>query len=250
LLGQVNPECMYVDDRRDNAALSAAFAGLSTALIADGCLRAGVEVRALPSSLRPLAARLHGAGRALPVRHAGSVDIFLEALGAAQPGDIMAIDDGGRTHEACIGDLIVLELQAAGLAGVVIWGSHRDSAELRAIGLPVLSLGSCPVGPRSVRQRAADALQDAQMGDVVVSREDILFADDDGVVAVNITDVDTVLGAARAIADTERAQAAAMRAGTTLRTQLDFPMYLSRRADDPAYTFRVHLRRIGGAVEE
>jgi 4-hydroxy-4-methyl-2-oxoglutarate aldolase len=51
----------------------------------------------------------------LPVRHYGSVDIFLEAIGAAEPGDILVIDNGGRMDEACIGDLAVLEVQAFGL---------------------------------------------------------------------------------------------------------------------------------------
>jgi 4-hydroxy-4-methyl-2-oxoglutarate aldolase len=41
-----------------------------------------------------------------------------------------------------------------------------------------------------------------------------------------------------------------MRAGTTLRAQMDFASYLARRATDPSYTFRVHLRGIGGEIEE
>jgi len=46
----------------------------------------------------------HIAGRVLPVRHYGSVDVFLEAMGMAQPGDILVIDKGGRMDEGCIGD--------------------------------------------------------------------------------------------------------------------------------------------------
>ena len=41
-----------------------------------------------------------------------------------------------------------------------------------------------------------------------------------------------------------------MRTGETLRAQTAFDDYLARRADDPSYTFRRHLRRIGGAIEE
>ena len=40
------------------------------------------------------------------------------------------------------------------------------------------------------------------------------------------------------------------RAGETLRDQTAFATYLTRRAADPTYTFRHHLRRVGGAVEE
>jgi regulator of RNase E activity RraA len=80
------------------------------------------------------------AGRACPARHVGSVDIFLEALEAAAPGDVLVVDSGGRLDEACVGDLVVLEAQAAGLEGIMIWGLHRDTADIRTIGLPVFSL--------------------------------------------------------------------------------------------------------------
>jgi 4-hydroxy-4-methyl-2-oxoglutarate aldolase len=234
----------------DNATLRTAFASLSTALIADACLRVGSDLRVLPQSLRRLAPGLPLAGRALPIRHAGSVDIFLEALTDARPGDIALIDNDALTDEACIGDLVALEMQTAGMAGAIIWGCHRDTAELAAIGLPVISLGACPAGPGGVRVRADDALTCARIGGVPVRRSDLLFADDDGIVVVGEAIVSAVLDAARQIAETERVQAAAVRAGTTLRAQLDFASYLARHAVDPSYTFRVHLRGIGGEIEE
>jgi 4-hydroxy-4-methyl-2-oxoglutarate aldolase len=239
-----------MDDAPDNATVRAQFAPLSTALIADACQRVGAEVRVLPHPLRPIAPASRFAGRALPARHAGSVDIFLEALSDAHLGDVAAIDNGALMDEACIGDLIALEMQAAGIAGAVIWGCHRDTAELAAIGLPIASLGSCPAGPRGARDRADDALVCAHFGGVAVRRTDFLFSDGDGIVAVGEAEVGAVLAVARGIADTERAQAAAVRAGTTLRAQLDFASYLARRAADPSYTFRVHLRGIGGEIEE
>jgi regulator of RNase E activity RraA len=38
-------------------------------------------------------------------------------------------------------------LRAAGVEGMVIWGLHRDTADIRAIGLPVFSLGAIPLAP-------------------------------------------------------------------------------------------------------
>jgi regulator of RNase E activity RraA len=87
------------------------------------------------------------AGRVCPARHAGSVDAFLEAFEMAAPGDVLVVDNGGRLDEACVGDLVALEAQAAGVEGMVIWGLHRDTADIRAIGLPVFSLGAIPTGP-------------------------------------------------------------------------------------------------------
>jgi 4-hydroxy-4-methyl-2-oxoglutarate aldolase len=49
---------------------------------------------------------------------------------------------------------------------------------------------------------------------------------------------------------TEREQARRIRSGQSLRQQTAFDDYLAQRAADPSYTFRQHLRRIGGAIEE
>jgi 4-hydroxy-4-methyl-2-oxoglutarate aldolase len=61
---------------------------------------------------------------------------------------------------------------------------------------------------------------------------------------------DPVLAAARQIGEVERDQARRIREGQTLRQQTAFDDYLAQRAADPSYTFRQHLRRTGGAIEE
>jgi len=48
----------------------------------------------------------------------------------------------------------------------------------------------------------------------------------------------------------ERRQAERIKTGEPLRQQLKFASYLKTRAADPDYTFRQHLREIGGAIEE
>jgi regulator of RNase E activity RraA len=189
-------------------------------------------------------------GRALPARHYGSVDIFLEALEQAEKGDVLVIDDGGGNKAACVGDLIVREAQAAGIAGLVVWGLHRDHAELVEIGLPIFSYGRTPLGPARVEAQETDALTSARFGETAVSSDDFVFADDDGAVFVSRDELDSVLAAALAIYDTERRQAERIESGTTLRAQTHFDEYLELRAEDPAYTFRRHLREVGGAIEE
>jgi regulator of RNase E activity RraA len=234
----------------DSQRLRDAFSPLSTAVAADAILRVKVPVRVAPAGVRALRAGTRLVGRVLPARHYGSVDVFLEAMTAARAGDVLVIDNGGRTDEACIGDLIVLEARARGLAGLIVWGLHRDTPDLADIGLPVFSYGPCPFGPRRLDAREPGALRSARVGGFSVSTDDVVFADDDGVLFVPADRAEAVLAAARAIHQTERRQAERIRAGTTLHEQLGLDRYLARRAADPAFTLRDHLREIGGAIEE
>jgi regulator of RNase E activity RraA len=223
---------------------------LPAAAVADASVRLGRPIRLGPAELRRLVPGPPLNGPARPVRHAGSVDAFFEALELAAPGEVMVIDNAGRRDEGCIGDLSGLEIRDAGIAGVVVWGLHRDSRELVEIGLPVWSLGTCPVGPLGARPREADALLRARVGEVVVEPGDIVVADDDGVLFVAAAEWDEIAGAAALIVEVERRQADLARAGQRLRDQYDFGAYLARRAADPAYTFRDYLRTRGAAIEE
>lgn len=225
------------------------FAALSTPLVADACLRLGIPVRCGPPALRALVPGQRIAGRVLPARHAGSVDVFLEAATTAQLGDVLVIDNGGRVDEACLGDLGMLDALAAGITGAVIWGLHRDSADLVAIGAPVFSLGATPTGPQRLDPRHPDALASARIGDHVVTTADAVFGDEDGVLFVPLDRADEVLATAEAIAVVERRQAELIRFGTSLREQVRFDAYLAARAAHPELTFRDHLRGVGGEIE-
>ena len=225
------------------------FATLTTAHAADACVRLGVPVRCGPAPLHAVAPGGRLAGRACPARHAGSVDVFLEAFEGAAPGDVLVVDNGGRQDESCVGDLVVLEAHTAGLDGIVIWGLHRDTADIREIGLPVFSLGAVPTGPLRLDERPEGALEEATVGEWTVSRADLVLADDDGVLFVPAAHADDLFTTAEAIRDTERKQAELMRAGASLRSQVRFAAYLARRRQTPELTLRDHLRDVGGAIE-
>src|SRR6516162_1832733 len=139
----------------DATGMAALFQDLTTAHVADACVRARAEVRCAPCDLRALCPSYRLVGRVRPARHYGSVDIFLEALENASPGEVLVIDNSGRRDEACVRDLIALESKLAGLSVMIIWGLHRDTQELLEIGLPMFTLGECPTGPLRLDPREA-----------------------------------------------------------------------------------------------
>jgi 4-hydroxy-4-methyl-2-oxoglutarate aldolase len=222
----------------------------TTPFIADACALLQVPIRLGPAHIKPVRAQMKVAGAACPAKHAGSTDVFLEAIALANPGDVLVIDNVGRVDEGCIGDLVAGEAHVAGLAGIVVYGAHRDTAAIDAIGIPLWSLGTCPAGPQEARTRSAHALEAASLGGhVTVTRDDVVFADVDGVVVVARADLARVMAAAQDIATREQAQAARLLKGERLRDQLQLERYLSRRQSEPSHTFRDHLKSLGGAIE-
>jgi regulator of RNase E activity RraA len=133
---------------------------------------------------------------------------------------------------------------------MIVWGCHRDTVELSVMGFPVFSYGPCPVGPLQGAQQEAEALSTAKFGTIVVEPRDIVFADDDGVIFAPGQGIEQLLQTAMEIKETERRQVEKTKAGETLHSQLQFEAYLAKRQDDRTYSFRQHLRELGGAIEE
>ena len=80
-----------------------AFAGLSTPLVADACVRCGVPLRAAPAGIRAVVAGQRVAGRVLPVRHYGS-PAGPGRLDEREPGALATARFGA--HLASSGDIV------------------------------------------------------------------------------------------------------------------------------------------------
>ena len=221
--------------------------GIGAAHVADALIKLGLPKRFARPGTKPAFAIPHLViGPALPVRHFGAIDVFLAAFERAPAGAILVIDNQGRLDEGCIGDLNAIEAQKAGLTAIVIDGAHRDTAQLREIGLPVFSLGSIPYGPTAMRPATPGAVM---LGDTAVTEQDTIVADEDGVIMVETSRLEEVLAGAAEIARREETQRAAMDEGRSLREQLKFQDFLREREKNPALSFRDHVTRVRRATE-
>lgn len=221
----------------------------TTPHLADGCLRTGVPIRFAPAGVQALVPNMRCAGRACPVRHVGSIDIFFEVFDKANPGDVLVIDNGGRLDEACIGDIVLLEAASAGITGIVIWGLHRDSKELTEIGFPVFSLGALPTGPQRLHARPPNVFSQATVGQHCITSDDFVVADANGVLFLPQDRIVDIVAAATVYREIEARQLQAMRNGKSYRAQVRFGEYLARKTQDANYNFRQHLKQIEAAGE-
>ena len=106
----------------------------STANISDGNHRSPCV-----DGIRPLVPGVRMVGRAVTVRTCpGDWAKPVEAIDVAEPGSVIVVEAGG-VPPAIWGELATNSAIQKGLAGVVIDGAVRDSADIRALGFPVFT---------------------------------------------------------------------------------------------------------------
>ena len=123
------------------------------------------------------------AGRALVVRTiAGDWAKPVEAIDKAKKGEIIVIDNGGRTDVAPWGELATWSCVSKGVAGVVIDGAVRDIDGIKETGVAMFAKAVCPNAgePKGFGEIGAEIVccgQNVRNGDWIV-------ADESGVVVV------------------------------------------------------------------
>jgi 4-hydroxy-4-methyl-2-oxoglutarate aldolase len=188
------------------------------------------------------------AGTVLPLQYDGAPERFFQVLENAKSGDVLVLDNAGRQDESCMGDVMACELRNAGLGGLIIWGLHRDTEVLIKMGWPIFSIGTHPCA--NTRDATDTALaRTAKCGEAVVSSDDFVVGDRDGVVFIDSKEMPRVIEAALSIADREARLISKMEGGTSLRTQLDYDGFVRRRCNDPSRSFRDHIKDLSRPTE-
>ncbi len=127
---------------------------------------------------------------------------MLDAIDNAKPGTVyvMVLEDGA--DYAGIGALMATAMKYRGMAGAVIDGSVRDTPQIHRLQFPVFSRGVAPSTTIN-HFRVAGVNVPVTCAGARVSPNDIVVADEDGVVVVPRAKAEEVLKKAQALDDTE-----------------------------------------------
>jgi len=170
--------------------------------------------------LRPMHKEGKLAGPAFTVRTAAGDNLLVhKALDTAQRGDVIVVDAGGWLDNAIIGELMMSRARQRGVAGIVIWGAIRDSAEIAAGMYPVYAAGVTHRGP--YKNGPGEINVPVVVGGMPVNPGDIIIGDADGLVAVPQEQAERVLASAKSILEKETASMKQILAGTVDRSWVD-----------------------------
>ena len=170
--------------------------------------------------LRPMHKEGKLAGPAFTVKTAAGDNLLVHrALDTARPGDVIVVDAGGWLDNAIIGELMMSRAKQRGVAGIVIWGAIRDSAEIGAGTYPVFAAGVTHRGP--YKNGPGEINVPIVIGGMPVNPGDIIIGDADGLVAVPQESAERILASAKSILEKETASMKQILAGTVDRSWVD-----------------------------
>jgi 4-hydroxy-4-methyl-2-oxoglutarate aldolase len=192
---------------------------MATTNLADASDKVGVRTAVL--GIRPTYECPKVIGRAVTVKitAAGMLKskshLGVGAINAADPGDVICIDNRGDVYNNCWGEVLSMGAKMKGVSGVVVDGAARDIDACKEFGFPVYARAVIPITARGrIMEESFNVV--IRLGDVQVRPGDIIVADVNGVVAIPVEKLDEVLGAAEEILKKEEAMVAELRKGVPI----------------------------------
>ncbi len=214
---------------RPPAAAVAALAGFATTQIAD----CGGPVGVVGPGLGGIAGGAEFCGPAVTLwTRPGDILFVLKVPDVTRPGDVVAVDGGGRADAAVLGDIVSGALARRGVVGVVVDGAVRDVEGIDEVGLPTFARGTHPATGSNEGPGAINV--PVQVGGVVVRPGDVVRGDASGVVVVPREHLDTVIALTRTVEQREAAWRQAVADGVTLAAATGVDAVIAERSDAAA----------------
>lgn len=141
----------------------------------------------------------HFCGTAFTVRYepedgnGGGLGSFVEQV---EPGQVVILDNYGRTDCTVWGGLTSTYAMHHGFAATVINGVFRDSDAVRGLGYNIFAIGSC-MSTGKGRTRCVEIGGRLCISGVSINAGDIILGDGDGVICVPIELAEKVLSVAK-----------------------------------------------------
>ncbi|MDR1308962.1 MAG: S-adenosylmethionine--2-demethylmenaquinone methyltransferase, partial [Deltaproteobacteria bacterium] len=147
---------------------------------------------ALDVSIKPIARGMRICGRAVTVScPPGDNLMLIKAISLSGPGDVIVLNSGRVANAGPFGEVLAIECLTKGINGFLTSGSVRDSQAIIALGFSVFAAG---VSVRGTAKASLGTINHAICcGDVVINPGDIILGDDDGAVAIPLSEAERVL---------------------------------------------------------
>lgn len=200
------------------------FREVDTTAICD----ADKTTRVLDSAIRLRSAQPLIFGPACTVRCRDDFLAVLRAIEAAEPGNVIVVDGGGR-EVALAGEVFARGAVARRLGGIIVDGGYRDIAYVSGCPLPIYSRFVTPMAGTTVE--LGESQVPVTCGGVTVNPGDMILADEEGVIVLDPHRVDELLKAAATIKATEARLVERLDAGGTLSDGLNLAEHVEALRD-------------------
>ena len=190
---------VYTDFQRPSKELVERFRGIPMTNLSD-CMNRLFVMR---SRIHAIGRQKRILGTAFTIKVApGDNLLFNKALGMAEPGDVIVVDDCGNLDRSVCGDIMYRTAKARGIAGFVVDGSVRDVDYLAESDFPVFAAGITGKGP--YKNGPGEINTCISCGGQVVRPGDIITGDEDGVLVIRPEDAEDVLGSVKTLLENEK----------------------------------------------